>query len=101
VFIDESNILNHASLSRIIEFPCRCWVEGDPMAETFDKTIKLIIDPQTTLLSRGQNPDRYDRCRYEVTAETDDNYPSKHGQVSSIAPIIRVCMAVINVDGSL
>ena len=51
------------------------------MVQTYDKTIKLIIDEQKTLLSTGQNPDKWDRCKFRVRAITDDDYPGKGGQV--------------------
>ena len=53
--------------------------------ETYDKTLKLIFDQQTTLLSRGMNPDEMDSCRFQSLLHTDDNYPGKEGQVSQMS----------------
>ena len=63
------------------EMPCLCYVQGDPLVETYDKSLKLIFDEQTTLLSRGMNPDGMDTCKFEARLHTDDNYPGKTGQV--------------------
>ncbi|KAK2154632.1 hypothetical protein LSH36_262g01005 [Paralvinella palmiformis] len=63
------------------ELPCVCYVEGDPLVQSYDKTLKLIIDEQKTLLSRGMNPDKYDRCKFQSRVQTDDDYPGKEGQV--------------------
>ena len=56
-------------------------MEGDPLVQSYDKTLKLIIDEQKTLLSSGMNPDIHDRCKFQVRVQTDDDYPGKEGQV--------------------
>lgn len=51
------------------------------MVKSFDNVLKLIIAEQKTLLSRGENPDNTDRCRFQSRAVTDDDWPGKEGQV--------------------
>lgn len=63
-------------------------MEGDPLVQSYDKTLKLIIDEQKTLLSRGMNPDKYDRCKFQSRVQTDDDYPGKEGQVLELVVYI-------------